>query len=563
MPLPPALSDDDLDELGSDSEYEDKPALGSRGPADSQALRGQLMKPHFVTMNLKQIHDMIHFAGVDLNPPYQRDVVWPESKMIGLIQSLFLNYFIPPIIFAVEEHPETGDEVRVCIDGKQRCTSIINFMDGKIPFKPAGSTERYWYHKYNQKTGKQLPENLKRKFDQISLQVVEYNGLSDTEQRDIFQRVQLGVALSAAEKLQAVPGPWAEWINELQKKYIYGDDGLGARLKQYDTTRGNPFKQLATIVMLCWDPASHQTPTSQSITKFVQRVDPPEEYFRRKLEMALSIFVELAVNHYDVAFGTVEARMAPVEMFFTGLLIFTRMGNMSVRRLAGEISEMRTTLRARHRDIRSNNLIMGELHVWVSKRSKARAQGEVVAAEQYEGDDPTSREARIAKRKRDHDAEAADPSFRGQVDRDYAGNNVAESLRSTKTARQAAAPASEHTTQPARTASRSVSANTSALAQPVQHARTPSAPARWSAATPAPPPAVQQHQQPQPSTYDPYAQAQHFMRANGQPTQQPPQSQQQQQHAQTNQQQQQYTAQQQQMIRQQQNNYRFATGQQR
>lgn len=33
--------------------------------------------------------DLIHFGNVDLDAPYQRDVVWTEGKMIGLIGSLF------------------------------------------------------------------------------------------------------------------------------------------------------------------------------------------------------------------------------------------------------------------------------------------------------------------------------------------------------------------------------------------------------------------------------------------------------------------------------------------
>jgi hypothetical protein len=33
---------------------------------------------------------MIQQGDIELNPSYQRDVVWPEVKMIMLIQSLFL-----------------------------------------------------------------------------------------------------------------------------------------------------------------------------------------------------------------------------------------------------------------------------------------------------------------------------------------------------------------------------------------------------------------------------------------------------------------------------------------
>ena len=69
------------------------------------------------------------------------DVVWPETKQAGLIDSMLRNYYIPPVIFgqcilheiclkvtltstACKIDPETHQEIRVCIDGKQRLTSI-------------------------------------------------------------------------------------------------------------------------------------------------------------------------------------------------------------------------------------------------------------------------------------------------------------------------------------------------------------------------------------------------------------------------------------------------------
>ena len=82
---------------------------------------------------------MIHEGVIDLNPSYQRgnilafrvkfsnsprslDVVWPEAKQIGLIDSIFRNFYIPPIVFAVQRDDE-GEEVRICVDGKQVCSS--------------------------------------------------------------------------------------------------------------------------------------------------------------------------------------------------------------------------------------------------------------------------------------------------------------------------------------------------------------------------------------------------------------------------------------------------------
>lgn len=78
---------------------------------------------------------MIHEGHIDLNPSYQRgvfefsdckitdfllcvDVVWPDSKQVGLIDSLFRNFYVPPVVFAVTKD-EDGIPVRICVDGKQ------------------------------------------------------------------------------------------------------------------------------------------------------------------------------------------------------------------------------------------------------------------------------------------------------------------------------------------------------------------------------------------------------------------------------------------------------------
>lgn len=72
------------------------------------------------------------------------------------------------------------------MDGKQRCTSIVAFMDGDIPFISPSTRERFYYRLGSHK-GKQLPDVLKRRFDLMDMQGVEYDNLEDEQQRDIFR----------------------------------------------------------------------------------------------------------------------------------------------------------------------------------------------------------------------------------------------------------------------------------------------------------------------------------------------------------------------------------------
>jgi hypothetical protein len=100
------------------------------------------------------------------------------------------NFYIPPVVFAVD-HGDEGEEKRVCIDGKQRCSSIVDFISGKIPFLSPATGEKFWYCK-SPKMGaraKLCTPAMKTRFDMVQIQAVEYEGISDAVQRDIFREL--------------------------------------------------------------------------------------------------------------------------------------------------------------------------------------------------------------------------------------------------------------------------------------------------------------------------------------------------------------------------------------
>jgi uncharacterized protein with ParB-like and HNH nuclease domain len=109
-----------------------------------------------------------------LDPEYQRDVVWDETRSSALVASIIRKfphkslrkttrisltldcaegYFIPPIIFnliTAMEYPDQGGPkkvkkyYRICVDGKQRLTSLIKFMDGRIGVWDSSNPPKKW-----------------------------------------------------------------------------------------------------------------------------------------------------------------------------------------------------------------------------------------------------------------------------------------------------------------------------------------------------------------------------------------------------------------------------------
>lgn len=111
-------TDSELDELSSDEEYVEKPAKGKATTAkakqhsDGYTISGVLKAPRAVNYSCTSIHGICYLLTawpngthaypaqileeqIDLNPDYQRSVVWPDVKQVGLIDSIIRNYYVP------------------------------------------------------------------------------------------------------------------------------------------------------------------------------------------------------------------------------------------------------------------------------------------------------------------------------------------------------------------------------------------------------------------------------------------------------------------------------------
>ena len=169
--------------------------------------------------------------------------------------------------------------------------------------------------------------------------VVEYRGITPDVEREIFQRVQLGVALTSAgvlvslfadfstiyscglaEKLAAISSPYADFINELDGKFVSGcDDGINTLIR-WNIGRGNHFRCL-TQVAYCIErlPLGENTSVASVIKlgAWLRQQDPPGQQFRDEVDKVLSRFWALAsANEYNKVFTSSKNVVAPVEFTY-------------------------------------------------------------------------------------------------------------------------------------------------------------------------------------------------------------------------------------------------------
>uniref|UniRef100_A0A0W0G065 GmrSD restriction endonucleases N-terminal domain-containing protein n=1 Tax=Moniliophthora roreri TaxID=221103 RepID=A0A0W0G065_MONRR len=426
----------------------------STGAAKDYKIQNALTPPRATTYTAQALFEQIRRGDIDLDPEYQRDVVWTAQKQTQLIDSIFRNYYIPPIIFCVTVHDD-GSESRTCIDGKQRLTSIRLFMDGLIPHKDLHTGQQFWY-KNNPEAKRRgrntlLPEKYRLIFSNKQVVCVEYGKLKPPDERDIFRRVQLGIALTPAEKLQANATPRANFIRHLISSYCTPST-LGHQDVAWDRDRGKDLYVVGLAVLCSAKWSSHSglqvLPRLSGLEDWMDRKTAKDQKrksrndieddsdsegryqlpvpFCERVEKAFQVLVKIATNkRYNTPFlssSGISARVAPLEMVGSIMLVYMTSttsaptSSSSSRRsfnpnkpdhlsqLSNLIVTMRRQLREIHKDIRMNSTVARDMFDFIleASRNPFTYQGTTPGTDpEYEEEEETTRLSEVKRVKRD------------------------------------------------------------------------------------------------------------------------------------------------------------------
>ncbi|KAG1830222.1 hypothetical protein EV424DRAFT_1377838 [Suillus variegatus] len=365
-------------ESEADDEYYDELAPGGKRSEkdDGYILRNVLKLPRTTTYTTQALYEQIIGNDINLEPEYQRDVVWPEPKQVGLIDSILRNFYIPPVIFVSHQHSD-GSETKTCVDGKQRLTSIQRFMDGLIYHKDSQTGDKYWYkpnasNQSGRSAGYILPDKYRRLFANKQIVCIEYQDLPDFEEREIFQRVQLGMALTPAEKLQVINTPMSSFVRQLEVEYFGQDKPLGGDALDWDRSRGGDFRCIAqALYCISKYPSLQSVGTVLQIEKWLhnpvrrtksKKKESDDDEDLTKDEIYLScihdtfrVFSQL-VSDPELCSIFLQSgwRISPVEFITICLLISVEKDKLQLRALADKLARMREAVREEHVDIRMN-----------------------------------------------------------------------------------------------------------------------------------------------------------------------------------------------------------------
>ncbi|TFK71420.1 hypothetical protein BDN72DRAFT_457328 [Pluteus cervinus] len=350
--------DTPLTDLSSDEEedqVDDKPLLPppQAAPAPSQPSEeppnGRLPAFRSRTVSVKTIFDEACDGYIDLDPPYQRDIVWTQDKQSNLIDSLIYNYSVFPLIFTMTPDSE-GREFWTCIDGKQRISSIVAFMKGDVY-----TGKKTWFvNKDGKKNKKVILEARRKNFEKIQICFNEYDNLTMEQQRDVFQRIQNGMSLTPAERMKSLNGPVPDLVRRFLFKHepIFGPKPGAAQ-----------FKSVAQILFMIVSspvhyPSKRSTMSSKpiegevsvaQIERFLQKPPRITKVHEKILSEVMDILGILSSDsEYNAPFLT-KPEPTPLDYVLAAHLIHTKRTRMSLKQLSSLFSSVRKETRKQSR----------------------------------------------------------------------------------------------------------------------------------------------------------------------------------------------------------------------
>jgi len=168
-----------------------------------------------IDYNLESLSQLIDKRTIDLAPKYQRRFRWDDKRKSKLIESFLMNVPIPPIFLNEDDFGEYS-----VIDGKQRLSSISEFLSGKLSL-----CDLQIFKDLNGRNFFDLPREFQNSLKiRATIRAIIILRQSDKDIKyEVFQRLNTGgVRLNAQEiRNSAFPGKLNDKIIGLSEGKIF------------------------------------------------------------------------------------------------------------------------------------------------------------------------------------------------------------------------------------------------------------------------------------------------------------------------------------------------------
>jgi len=184
-------------------------------PIDSVLIRQE-------TRTVFEIVRRIKDSRFIMDPDFQRDFIWDPGKQSKLIESMVMRIPLPVFYLAEREDGKT-----VVVDGLQRLTTFLRFMDDSFPLRDLEFAKELNGKRYSEL----LPKLQNRIEDtQLILYLID-SKVPEQAKLDIFDRVNGGVPLTRQQMRNSIYcGDATRWL----KRQVTSEDFITATGRSLD-----------------------------------------------------------------------------------------------------------------------------------------------------------------------------------------------------------------------------------------------------------------------------------------------------------------------------------------
>ena len=142
---------------------------------------------------ISDLYGWIKSKKLTLAPQFQRGDIWTSSAQSYFIDTLLRDLPVPSIYIRLVTDPETKTSYREVVDGQQRLTTIVKFIDGRLTLDKRSK-------EFIGKTYDTLDDEDQGRFLAYQMSVEQLFGADDDTVLDIFHRINAyGISLNKQE----------------------------------------------------------------------------------------------------------------------------------------------------------------------------------------------------------------------------------------------------------------------------------------------------------------------------------------------------------------------------
>jgi hypothetical protein len=255
------------------------------------------MQLHPWDPDIETLIGRIKSGSLNLQPDFQRGEVWGLPKRRRLIDTILRGWHVPPVHVVVDHETEQYE----VLDGQQRLVAIRDFAHGEITVDGNSTPHDADIYELDGLTYEELPERIRRRFDNYSLRVIRITEYSAEEPGELFFRLNQPTNLTAAEQRNAFYGKARRQVKSLVRSLP--EYGITSETVGFTNSRMAYDDVIAKVCYAHHVGSLREKITAGVVTSLYRSDKPFSEQTILRLQSALDLFGAASRLHRNIKYN--------------------------------------------------------------------------------------------------------------------------------------------------------------------------------------------------------------------------------------------------------------------